>query len=288
MDYRERLFNTLDYIDSHLDGELTVDKLSEVACLSKHHFHRQFSSLFGMTAFTYIKRARLKRASYQLAFKKNMKIMDIALASRYESSEAFSRAFSQACGQSPSKFRKSPKWKVWDDAEEKLSKIRKEYINEESNHLSIDIVKFDEIKVATIKHCGPLHLIGNTIKRLNDWGEENNVDIENSRIFNVIDDYSIPPYSENYTCKICVSTGIDIHENSYGVFGSIISEGNCAVTRHIGPDDGIGQSLRFLYSHWLKNDLGSLRESPVFFERIKLYPNVNDVDVITDIYLPVI
>lgn len=55
MNDQERLYQLLDYIDSHLDDELTVDMLSQIACLSKHHFHRQFLSLFGMTAFSYIR-----------------------------------------------------------------------------------------------------------------------------------------------------------------------------------------------------------------------------------------
>jgi len=43
--YQDRICRVLDYIDAHLDEDLPVDKLAEVACISKFHFHRQFSAL---------------------------------------------------------------------------------------------------------------------------------------------------------------------------------------------------------------------------------------------------
>ena len=120
MNYQERFHQLLNYIDSNLDEDLTVDKLSSIACLSKYHFHRQFSSLFGITAFAYIRQARMKRASYQLAFRKDMRIIDIAVANGYESSEAFSRAFSQSIGQNPSHFREQPQRTPWYQRYEQL------------------------------------------------------------------------------------------------------------------------------------------------------------------------
>jgi len=79
MHYQVRFHQLLNYIDTHLDEELSVETLSRIACLSKYHFHRQFSALFGITAFSYIRQARMKRASYQLAFKKQMRIIDMKM-----------------------------------------------------------------------------------------------------------------------------------------------------------------------------------------------------------------
>jgi AraC family transcriptional regulator len=74
----------LEYIDSHLDDDLTIDRLSNVAAFSKYHFHRQFSELFGISVYKYVQLTRLKRASYQLAFRDRMSIVDVSLASGYE------------------------------------------------------------------------------------------------------------------------------------------------------------------------------------------------------------
>jgi predicted transcriptional regulator YdeE len=67
--YCSRFRKVLEYIDSHLDDDLTIDRLSTVAAFSKYHFHRQFSELFGISVYKYVRLTRLKRASYQLAFR---------------------------------------------------------------------------------------------------------------------------------------------------------------------------------------------------------------------------
>lgn len=65
-----RFRQVLTYIDSHLEEDLSLETLSEVAAFSKYHFHRQFSQLFGISLYRYIQLQRLKRASYRLAFRR--------------------------------------------------------------------------------------------------------------------------------------------------------------------------------------------------------------------------
>ena len=50
--YHSRFRKVLEYIDSHLDDDLSVDHLSNVAAFSKYHFHRQLSELFGISVST--------------------------------------------------------------------------------------------------------------------------------------------------------------------------------------------------------------------------------------------
>jgi AraC family transcriptional regulator len=45
--YHARLQRVLRHIDEHLEDDLSVEALSGVAAFSKHHFHRQFTALFG-------------------------------------------------------------------------------------------------------------------------------------------------------------------------------------------------------------------------------------------------
>jgi len=66
--YAERFDRVLDYIDRHLDEDLSVEQMSRVANFSKFHFHRQFSVYAGISVFRYIQLLRLKRASYRLVF----------------------------------------------------------------------------------------------------------------------------------------------------------------------------------------------------------------------------
>jgi AraC family transcriptional regulator len=123
--YCSRLRKVLEYIDAHLDDNLSLDRLSNVAAFSKYHFHRQFSELFGISVYKYVQLTRLKRASYLLAFRNQIPIVDITLASGYESHESFSRAFKKSIGQTPSEFREHPQWNPWHLIYQPLSDLKK-------------------------------------------------------------------------------------------------------------------------------------------------------------------
>ncbi|WP_413699571.1 AraC family transcriptional regulator [Psychromonas sp. KJ10-10] len=274
MNYQERFYQLLHYIDEHIDEELTVEHLSDIACLSKYHFHRQFSALLGITAFAYIRQARMKRACYQLAFKKQMKIIDIALINRYESSEAFSRAFSQAMGQSPSQFRENPQWAKCNEKEQQVKRSKAQMMQlkqaNKSKH-SVEIVDFDEITVASLMHIGPIELITHSIQSFIEWRIENNLPPTKSRTFNIVYDDPAVVEPEKYRCELCVSIDSDVHNNKYGIVSKTIPAGRCARIRHIGSDDGITETISYLYSQWLVNSEQELRDYPLIFERINFF-----------------
>ncbi len=114
-DYAARFNRVFDYIDHHIDGELNLAVLSQVAHFSKFHFHRQFSEYTGMSLFKYVQLIRLKRASYRLVFNQTDKVVDIALDANFENPESFSRAFKNTFGQTPTDFRHNPAWQPWKD-----------------------------------------------------------------------------------------------------------------------------------------------------------------------------
>lgn len=286
MIYQERFYQVLNYIDTHLDEQLTVERLSDIACLSKYHFHRQFSSIFGITAFAYIKQARMKRASYQLSFKKEMRIVDVAVANGYESSEAFSRAFRQSIGQNPSQFREQAKWNPWHEKYHLFKKLRIQRMKSVTYTHQVQIVHFNETKVAVLEHLGALELIENTISTFIEWRKENKLSPKNSRIFNIIYDDPSVVEPDKYRCDICASIKSDVKENNYGVITKSIPAGRCAVIRHIGSDDGLSKIVNYLYSKWLPQSGEALRDYPLFFERISLFPDVPETEITTDIYLP--
>ena len=111
--YQARMRRVLDYIDRHLDRDLDLETVSGVAAFSKFHFHRQFTATFGLSVHRYVQLARMKRASYRLAYMDAQSVTDIAMDAGYDAPDAFARAFRQRFGQSPSSFRKSPDWEPW-------------------------------------------------------------------------------------------------------------------------------------------------------------------------------
>jgi len=101
----ERIKRVCDYINNHLDEDISLEKLSEMAICSKYHFHRIFKSFMGVSSIQFVQLARMKRASLRLATEPELSIIDIAYEAHFESPEAFSRAFRRIVKQSPSQFR---------------------------------------------------------------------------------------------------------------------------------------------------------------------------------------
>ncbi len=284
--YHLRFQKVLDYIDTHLDEKLTVDLLSDIANFSKFHFHRQFSELFGVSVYKYIQLHRLKRASYQLAFRTQHPIIDIALASGYEGPEAFSRAFKKSIGQSPSEFRKQPLWKTWHSTYQTFDTVRTQRMTAVSQAQNVKIIDFPETQIAVLEHHGDPKLLGNTIRRLIEWRKQNKLPPSVSRTFNILynDPESIEP--DEYRIDICVETNMTITENSAGIVAKIIPSGRCAVLRHIGSDDTLKQTIHDLYANWLPNSEEELRDFPIFLQRVKFFPDVAENEAIIDVLLP--
>src|SRR5688572_10376073 len=108
--YQERFARVLAHIEAHPEQPPSIDDLSGIAAFSRYHFHRQFSGFLGMSAYRYVQFMRMRRASWRLAYRPEMSVNEIALATGYEGPEAFARAFRQFSGQSPSEFRAAPDW----------------------------------------------------------------------------------------------------------------------------------------------------------------------------------
>ena len=104
--YEGRVHAVMDYIEAHLDEELTVERLADIAHFSPFHFHRIFGALTGETLGSFIARVRLEHAASRLVAQPSRPITDIALECGFASPSSFSRAFREAYGMSPSEWRR--------------------------------------------------------------------------------------------------------------------------------------------------------------------------------------
>lgn len=92
------------YIRLHIGEPLDREILASVAGFSIPHFHRVFRAEVGESAASYVRRLRLHRAGQKLRMGA-VDITEVALAAGYDSHAAFSKAFKQQFGLSPSEFR---------------------------------------------------------------------------------------------------------------------------------------------------------------------------------------
>jgi AraC family transcriptional regulator len=97
------------YIREHITEPLDRETLADVAGFSVPHFHRVFTAHVGESAIGYVRRLRLERAARKLRMGA-VDITEVALAAGYDTHAAFSKAFKQQFGLSPSEFRQLNCW----------------------------------------------------------------------------------------------------------------------------------------------------------------------------------
>src|SRR6185295_17135842 len=107
--YQDRVNRVLDYISEHLDGDLSLARLSEIGCFSPYHFHRIFQAVTGETLNSHVRRVRLERAASLLRASPRKRITDAALEAGFAGTAEFSRAFQSHFGRTASSWdRRSP------------------------------------------------------------------------------------------------------------------------------------------------------------------------------------
>ncbi len=102
--YYGRINDVKQYIREHIDEPLNREVLAAVAGFSVSHFHRIFTAYVGENMAGYVRRVRLERAGRKLRMGA-VDITEVALAAGYDTHAAFSKAFKQQFGLSPSEFR---------------------------------------------------------------------------------------------------------------------------------------------------------------------------------------
>ena len=102
--YSDCIEDVMRYIRQHIQEPLDRETLAAVAGFSVPHFHRVFTAHVGESAISYVRRLRLERAACKLRMGA-VDITEVALAAGYDSHAAFSKAFKQQFGLSPSEFR---------------------------------------------------------------------------------------------------------------------------------------------------------------------------------------
>ncbi len=100
MDWLEHMNSALSYMEDNLDGDISFEKASRLACLSLYQFQRIFSYFAGVPLAEYLRRRRLTKAAFDL--QSGGKVLDTALRYGYESPTSFNRAFQAIHGITPS------------------------------------------------------------------------------------------------------------------------------------------------------------------------------------------
>ena len=101
---REELYRRLciakDFIDAHAGARIGLEEIAGAACLSVHHFKREFAKAYRITPHRYLSVKRMEKAR-RLLVQNDMSIAELSRECGYESASSFIRQFRAATGKTP-------------------------------------------------------------------------------------------------------------------------------------------------------------------------------------------
>ena len=149
----------------------------------------------------------------------------------------------------------------------------------------VEIVDFQQTRVAMLEHRGDEDSIGESVRRFIAWRKEVGLVPPASATFNLF--YEGPNSGpDDFDIGLCAATDREVEPNSAGVVDAMIPGGRCAVLRHIGSERRLPESIHHLLAIWLPQSGESKRNFPFFCQRVHFGPGVPEHEWITDIFLP--
>ncbi len=106
MSYLRAVQRGVDFVEANLDHDIACAEVARQAGLSQWHFQRIFKALTNETLKDYLRARRFSLALNRLRTS-NMRVIDIAMSSGFESQASFTRAFKAAFGVTPARYRRS-------------------------------------------------------------------------------------------------------------------------------------------------------------------------------------
>jgi len=154
--------------------------------------------------------------------------------------------------------------------------------------MNIEIVTFPETKVAVIEHRGAPALEQESIRRLIAWRIENQLPPSNlHRSYGIHYNNPRKVSPAEYRVDFCVAVEQEVLKNSFGVINKVIPELHCAKARHYGSRQNV-TTAQYLYEQWLPSSGEQLAEFPIFFHYVNVGENIQESNMITDVYLPLL
>ncbi len=296
--YLEAVRAAIQRIVARLDAPVEFRALAREAATSPFHFHRIFRGLVGETPLELHRRLRLERAAWQLATGSDT-VATIALRAGFETHAAFSRAFLQAFGASPSAYRRGaqdPSRCAPGDTRYLLtSRSGVHYSpqgvppvfhpNDEDDTMDVAIITLPDQRVAFIAHQGSYHRIGEAFGRLHAMAGPAGLLRSDSRMIGIYhDDPETTPEAE-LRSEAAVSVGLDdtlpepLQERT-------IAGRRFARTVHVGPYRTIGDAWARFMGGWLQSSGERLADDVSFEVYLNGPAEVDESELRTELYIP--
>jgi AraC family transcriptional regulator len=275
--YTQKIQEVQNFIIDNLAHEHSLEELGKIASFSPYHFHRIFAAVTGETVKAYIRRTRMDKAALSLIHSKSS-IIDIALATAFESHEAFSRAFKKQFDQSPSDFQKNRT-----ELHMEFKKNHDDFVRQE---MEVKVENLELMNVAYLRHTGPYTECGKV------WGEifstKKVLQTMTQATVSVGICYDDPEVtaSDKIRYDACVSVPKDFTAEGTKLGIKEIAGKRYATAIHKGAYTTVGETYKYLFGIWLTGSSERLDDSPCLEIYLNNPSQVEEKDLETKICLP--
>ena len=276
--YENRLIRVVNYIHDNLDGDLSLDALSDVAAMSRFHWHRIWTAMTGETLAQTTRRIRLHRASVMLVFE-DATLPEIAARCGYPDQASFTRAFRERMGVTPGVFR---------DRGRALPPLRFDSHSRE-NDMTYEVRLSEEAvrKVAGIEHKGAYQEISRAFETLAATLAARGQIAQMREMVGVYyeDARSMPVEDLRSYAGAVVPEQFDVTEPFKKVE---LSGGEYAVLTFHGPYTGLQKAYDFFFGEWLTGSGRDAANSPCFEKYLNTPADTAPENLVTEIYMPLV
>lgn len=274
--YEQRLRRVTAYIHDHLEEDLDMDRLAEVACMSPYHWHRIYRAVHGETLVGTVRRLRLQSAANALATT-DRPIREIASKSRYPNLQSFTRTFKAVYGLPPAEFRR------------RGGHIGLKAAMNTGNQYMYDVTfrEMEPVDAVGIDHSGAYIMIGKAFETLGALMFSRNMFEPGQKIYGVYYDDPETVPTEKLRSSACFGTSRTNLALEEPLRPVRIAGGRYAVLTHKGPYSELGLAYQWLYQTWLAQANVEIRHEPALEVYLNTPRETAPQDLLTEICIPV-
>ncbi|WP_409342578.1 GyrI-like domain-containing protein [Paenibacillus sp. MBLB4367] len=309
-DYISRINTVMNYIENHIEEDLSLASLARIAAFSPFHFHRIFKAMVGENVNEFVKRIRIEKSAHYLVNRSDLSITDIAYAFGFTSLSTFSRAFSKHFGVSARNYRKNQQHRK---NRQVCRKNRQELLGEESyaGNVANGVDHQMDVERVRIERLPELHVdyvrnsygfskgvlskeIVEAFNKAEAWLKQNNLDLRKSMEIGIM--YDNPDitvsdkcrYDAAYTIPAEISDSfgheeVDIQDVTAGLYAVYtIRLTNVSSEEEVIAQ--LGHVVDYMYGRWLPDSDYLLANRPC----LEIYhTELQGAVVILDFCLPI-
>lgn len=289
--YIERINTVQDYIEKHLDEEISVQKLSKIASFSEYHFQRIFKQFTSESLYSFVKRLRLEKSIFLLRSNRTQTIQDIALSVGFSNQASFAKALKEEYQLNASQIKNMNDLEINQMINEN-STNGKVFTNDSyyNNPIELTIQIVEPLKVLYTRYTGAYKgnsdLFSELFTKLYCFADKSKLVNQETKWFVVYHDYSDLTAEEKLRLSVCMSIKNDVANQ--GEFGCMeLAGGRYAVGRFLLGADKYQGAWNYMISGWLP-DSGYLPDDRLCFE---YYPPQEKEDDhtrrVVEIFIPI-